>query len=166
MSQRRKRGNPHRLPRHRKQSYATPSTSEESRASLTVVPQVVRRERVRLTLHERDPITGNEDSLSTLFYEFYQGYTIYSTPQGRCCIHGKQDCMKLRGQFACLPDVEEAKSLIKRFRAQGYTSSERVNRHLPAWEFVCLNERELRTMLSGSRSVPHISSSDVQGGLL
>lgn len=36
-------------------------------------------QRARLTLHEADPITGNEDILSSLFYEFYRGYTIYST---------------------------------------------------------------------------------------
>ena len=32
-------------------------------------------ERARLTLHDADPITGNEDTLSSLFYEFHRGYT-------------------------------------------------------------------------------------------
>ena len=40
-------------------------------------------QRARLTLHESDPITGNEDLLSSLFYEFYRGYTAYSTARGR-----------------------------------------------------------------------------------
>ena len=40
-------------------------------------------ERARLTLHETDPITGNDDLLFSLFYEQYRGYTIYSTPRGR-----------------------------------------------------------------------------------
>ncbi len=81
-------------------------------------------ERARLTLHEADPITGNQDTIYTLFYEFYRGYTIYSTEQGRCCIHGKQGCIKLRGKFVCFPGVEEAKTLIKQFRREGYTSSD------------------------------------------
>jgi hypothetical protein len=69
--------------------------------------------RARLTLHEADPITGNDDTLYTLFYEFYRGYTIFSTPEGRCCIHGKQGCLRLRGKFVCFPAIEDAKNLIK-----------------------------------------------------
>jgi hypothetical protein len=99
-------------------------------------------ERARLTLHDRDPITGNEDTLYTLFYEYYQGYTIYSTQEGHCCIHGKQGCLRLRGKFACFPDVEDAKTLIKRFRAEGYTASDPVERYVPEWEYVCLNWHE------------------------
>jgi hypothetical protein len=58
-------------------------------------------EPARLTLHEVDPITDNEDLLFSLFYEFYRGYTIYSTPRGRCCIHGQHGCLKLLGKFVC-----------------------------------------------------------------
>jgi len=99
-------------------------------------------ERARLTLHEADPITGNEETLYTLFYEFYRGYTIYSTEQGKCCIHGKHGCLKLRGKFACFPDFEDAKALIKRLWATGYTSSDSIERSLPEWEFVWLNRHE------------------------
>ena len=102
-----------------------------------------RMERVRLTLHETDPITGNEDTLYTLFYEEYRGYTIYSTPRGRCCIHGKQGCLKLRGKFVCFYDVEEARGLIKRFRQESYTSAGSVERYVPQEEYVCLNWRKL-----------------------
>ena len=98
--------------------------------------------RARLTLHDCDPITGNEDTLSTLFYESYRGYTIYSTLDGRCSIHGKYGCIKLRGKFVCFPDFEDAKTLIKRFRAEGYTSSDPVGRYVPEWEYVCLNRHE------------------------
>lgn len=160
MPQHRKRGNPHRLPKQHQKRYITPSTNQEPHAPLTDAPPAAPMKRVRLTLHERDPITGNEDSLCTLFYEFYRGYTIYSTAEGRCCIHSRWGCIQLRGQFVCLPDVEEAKSLIKRFRAQGYTSSERSERHLPRWGMVCLNGREVHPTLSGSRSVPRIWPSD------
>ena len=114
-------------------------------------------ERARLTLHDSDPITGNEDTFSTLFYEEYRGYTIYSTPEGRCCIHGKHGCIKLRGRFVCFPDIEEAKTLIKRFRKEGYTSSDSVERYLPQWEFVCLNWREQQPTPMLSRLMQRVS---------
>jgi hypothetical protein len=114
-------------------------------------------ERARLTLHDTDPITGHEDTLYTLFYECYRGYTIYSTQEGRYCIHGKQGCLRLRGKFVCFPDVEEAKTLIKRFRAEGYTSSDSVERHLPEWEFVCLNRGELHRTPTLSRPMQRVS---------
>lgn len=113
--------------------------------------------RARLTLHEADPITGNEDTLYTLFYEFYRGYTIYSTAQGRCCIHGKQGCVRLRGQFVCFPDIEEAKTLIKWFRSDGDTSYDCVERYLPEWEYVCLNRHEQQGMPTSSRPMQHVS---------
>jgi hypothetical protein len=112
---------------------------------------------VRLTLHNTDPITGNEDILCTLFYEEYRGYTIYSTPRGRCCIHGKQGCLKLRGKFVCFYDVEEAKALIKRFRQEGYTSSDSVERYVPQEEYVCLNWRKLQRTLPLSRPRQRVS---------
>jgi len=110
-----------------------------------------------LTLHDRDPITGNEDTLYTLFYEYYRGYTIYSTVQGCCCIHSKQGCLRLRGKFVCFPDIEEAKALIKRFRAEGYTSYDGIERCLPEWEFVCLNRREQQGITSISRPMQRVS---------
>ena len=114
-------------------------------------------ERARLSLHEADPITGSEETLYSLFYEYYRGYTIYSTLDGRCCIHGKQGCIKLGGQFVCFPDVEEAKTLIKRFRREGYTSSDSVERYLPEWEFVCLNWREQQRAPALSRPMQRVS---------
>ena len=121
-----KRGNPHHLPKQRRQRRQP----------------VAAAARARLTLHESDPITGNEDSLSSLFYECYRGYTIYSTQEGRCCIHGTQGCLRLRGKFVCCPDVEEAKTLIKQLRAEGYTSCDPVERHVPEGEYLCLNRGE------------------------
>lgn len=96
-------------------------------------------QRARLTLHEHDPITGNEDLLSSLFYEFYRGYTIYGTPRGRCCIHGAQGCLKLLGKFVCFYDVEEAKTFIQWLRREGYTAADRVERTLPPEAYVWLN---------------------------
>jgi hypothetical protein len=127
-------GNPHHLPKNRRKC----GQRAPSPAARPIEPM----ERARLTLHETDPITSNEDTLYTLFYEFYRGYTIYSTGQGRCCIHGMHGCIKLRGKFVCFPDIEEAKNLIKRFRREGYTSHDSVERYLPQWEFVCLNWHE------------------------
>ena len=96
-------------------------------------------ERARLTLHEADPITGNEDLLSSLFQEFYRGYTIYSTARGRCCIHGKLGCLKLLGRFVCFYDVEEAKTFIKHLRRAGYRTADPVERSLPPEDYVWLN---------------------------
>ncbi len=124
----RKLGNPHRKARKR------PRTR-------VFAPQPLRRP--RLSLHESDPITGSEDTLYSLSYEEYRGHTIYSTPEGRCCIHGRGGCLKLWGLFVCLPDIEEAKMLIKRLRAEGYSCLDSMERYLPAWEFVWLNRGEL-----------------------
>jgi hypothetical protein len=142
MQQRRKCGNPHHLPKNRKRRRPAPAPIRQPRAPSTVVQPIELVERARLTLHENDPITGNEETLYSLFYEYYRGYTLYSTLDGRCCIHGKQGCIKLRGKFVCCPDFEEAKTLIKRFRANGYTSSDSMERNLPEREFVWLNQRE------------------------
>ncbi len=155
--QRTKRGNPHHLPKNRKRGQHAPSPIRQSHTSLTVLQPVEPMERARLTLHDTDPITGNEDTLSTLFYECYRGYTIYSTPDGRCCVHGKQSCIKLRGKFVCLPDFEDAKTLIKQFRREGYTSSDSVERYLPPGEFVCLNWRELQRSSVLSRPMQRVS---------
>jgi hypothetical protein len=96
-------------------------------------------ERARLTLHEADPITGNEDILSSLFYEFYRGYTIYSTARGRCCIHSTRGCLRLRGKFVCFYDVEQAKTFIAHLRRAGYRACDRVERYLPPEAYVWLN---------------------------
>jgi hypothetical protein len=96
-------------------------------------------ERARLTLHEADPITGNDDLLSSLFYEYYRGYTIYSTPRGRCCIHGQQGCLKLLGRFVCFYTIEDARSFIQWLRREGYTAADCVERSLPPEAYVWLN---------------------------
>ncbi len=107
-------------------------------------------------MHDSDPITGNEDTLYTLFYEFYRGYTIYSTQEGRCCIHGKQGCIKLRGKFVCFPDIEDAKTLIKGFRVEGYTFCDPAERYVPGWEYVCLNRHEQQRTPLLSHSMPQV----------
>jgi len=114
-------------------------------------------ERARLTLHNTDPITGNEDTIYSLFYEFYRGYTIYSTFDGRCCLHGENGCIKLRGKFACFPDIEDAKALIKWFRREGYTSSDNVDRSVPKSEYLCLNRHEQPRSFTSSRPMQCVS---------
>lgn len=149
--QRTKCGNPHHLPKLRKWGQHAPAPIGQQRAPLTTAQPVEASERVRLTLHDSDPITGNEATIYTLFYEFYRGYTIYSTREGSCCIHGKQGCLRLRDKFVCFPDAEEAKTLIKRFRREGYSSYDSVERYLPEWEFVCLNGGEQQRTSTLSR---------------
>src|SRR5215470_19597548 len=99
---------------------------------------------VHLSLHDTDPVTGDEDSLSALFYECYRGYTIYSTEQGHCCIHGpgRRGCLRLRGQFVCFLDIEDAKNLIKYFRSQGVMSWESMERSVPGEVYICVNRCE------------------------
>jgi hypothetical protein len=155
--QRIKRGNPHHPPKKRRRGQHAPSPIRQQRAPSTVAQLSEPTERARLTLHEADPITGNEDTLYTLFYECYRGYTIYSTEQGRCCIHGKQGCLRLWGKFVCFPAVEDAKTLIKRFRAEEYTSYDPVERYLPEWEFVCLNRHEQQRTARSSSSMQRVS---------
>src|SRR5712691_2300935 len=96
---------------------------------------------VRLALNDVDPVTRDEDALSTLFYEFYRGYTIYSNAQGVCCIHGagRQGCLRLQGKFVCFPDVEQAKNMIKHFQAEGRTPQESMDRCILECEYICLN---------------------------
>ncbi len=166
MPQRRKCGNPHRLPKKRRQRQPLPAPSRQQHALVPIRPPrapassvrpVEQVERARLTLHTADPITGNEDTLYTLFYEEYRGYANYSTPEGRCCIHGKQGCLKLRGKFVCFPDFEDAKTLIKRLRAEGYTSSDPVERSVPEWEYVCLNRHEQQRASTLSSAMQRVS---------
>src|SRR5258708_14052174 len=97
--QRIKCGNPHRLPKKRRRGQHAPSPIRQQGVSSTVAQPAEPIERARLTLHEADPITGNGDTLYTLFYECYLGYTIYSTQEGRCCIHVKKGMLRLVGKF-------------------------------------------------------------------
>jgi hypothetical protein len=105
-------------------------------------------------LHDTDPITGIQDLLSSLFYESYRGYIIYSTPRGRCCIHGQQGCLKLLGRFVCFYTIEDAKAFTQWLRREGYTSADRVERSLPPEAYVWLNWHEVA---SSARSVQPIS---------
>jgi hypothetical protein len=140
-----KRGNGKRLPKRRNRR--TPALGQ---------PEVIESEAskplpiARLTLHERDPITDRYEQLFTLFYESYRGYTIYSTREGPCCIHGRDGCLRIAGRYACFPDIEEAKALIKHFVVDGRTSQESMNRSVPEDEYLCLNSGRQR---HGSR--PH-----------
>jgi hypothetical protein len=122
-----KRGNPYRRPRKR------------TKAPIPILKPL---EVARLTLHQSDPITGNEDTLYMLFYGHYRGYTIYSTEQGRCSIHGNDGCLHIQGKYVAFPDMEQAKNLIKHFQADGRTSQESMNRFVPEEEYLCLNHKK------------------------
>ena len=132
-----------------------PKASRKRQRRLSVAGQPLKR--ARLTLHKTDPITGQEDTLYSLSYESYRGYTIYSTLDGHCCIHGRGGCLKLLGLFVCLPDIEEAKTLIKRLRAEGYSCLDSMERYLPAWEFVWMNWWESQQRPNVSRPMQCVS---------
>jgi hypothetical protein len=140
-----------------KQQVAQRHASQQCMLTATTAAQPL--EIVHLSLHETDPVTGDEDGLSALFYEYYRGYTIYSNVAGICCIHGScgQGCLRLEGKYVSFPDIEEAKTLIKRFRAEEYTSYDSMERYLPAWEYVCLNRREQQRTLPSLRPMQQVS---------
>ncbi len=142
-----KRGNPRRLPRKR----------YPNRQAVSITHSDKPLEVARLTLHETDPITGHEEQLSSLFYEYYRGYTIYSTQQGRCCIHGpgQGGCLRIQNKYVYFPDVEQAKTLMKHFQAAGRTPQESMNRYVPEDVYRCLNrfEPSRRTVASPTRRV-------------
>jgi hypothetical protein len=133
-----------------------PQPSPDMRQSLLTAAEE-RLPRARLTLHETDPVTGNEDILSSLFYEYYRGYTLYSTARGRCCIHGTEGCLKLRGKFVCFYEVEEAKTFIKHLRRAGYIASDRVERYLSPEAYVWLNCWTLPRQCRAARPVQPVS---------
>jgi len=68
------------------------------------------------------------------------------------------------GKFVCFPNIEEAKTLIKRFRTEGYTPYDSVERHLPEWEFVCLNRGEQFRPPTLSRPCSDYCNAGVRGG--
>lgn len=92
-----------------------------------------------------------------LFYDFYRGDTIYSTEQGRGCMHGKHGCLRLQSKFVCFSAIEDAKTLIKQLRAKGYTTSDPVERYVPEGEFVCLNRHEQQRTPILPRPIQYVS---------
>jgi hypothetical protein len=107
----------------------------------------------RLTLHQTDTVTGKEEMLYALFYEVYRGYTLYSTEQGRCCIHGREGCLRIKGYYACFPDVEQAKNLIKHFQADGRTAQEGMDRYVPENAYACLNKQKQHVRIFDARAI-------------
>ena len=53
----------------------------------------------------------------------------------------------------CFRDSAEAKTLIKRFRRDGDTSDNSVERYFPEWEYVCLNRHEQPRILVLSHAI-------------
>lgn len=133
--QRRKRGNGYRLPKRYVQ------LQKEKRGQPCPRPLLLVPTPARVMLSHRDTITGNYDRLSSLFYEFYRGYTIYSTERGTCCIHGpgRGGCLQIEGRYAAFPDIEDAKALIKWSLAVQRTAWEGMNWRVPQEVYICLN---------------------------
>ncbi len=130
--------------------HQTPQRHASQQRMLTATATEQYLEIVSLNLHDTDPVTGDEDGLSALFYEYYRGYTIYSNEEGVCCIHGasREGCLRLWGKYVSFPDIEAAKNLIKYFRANGWTASMSMKRHVPEEVYSCLNGYEQQ---SGNR---------------
>lgn len=99
------------------------------------------QERIQLYLSETDVITGDQDLLSSLFYEVYRGYTIYSSERGHCCLHGagSRGCLRLSSRYVSFPGVQDAKNMIRYFLANGWSARQHMNRRVSEQVYRCLN---------------------------
>ncbi|MHB8595370.1 MAG: hypothetical protein ACYDER_01010 [Ktedonobacteraceae bacterium] len=50
--------------------------------------------------------------------------------------------MRIQNKYACFPDVEQARTLIKHFQVAGRTRQESMNRYMPEDAYRCLNRSE------------------------
>lgn len=55
--------------------------------------------------------------------------------------HGKEGCLRIQKKYVCFPDIEQAKTMIKHFQADGRTAHERMERYVPEDEYYCLNKQ-------------------------
>ncbi len=55
---------------------------------------------------------------------------------------GRQGCLCLGGKYISFPDIEDAKNLMKYFRANGWTASMSMERDIPEEVYICLNGDE------------------------
>ena len=131
-----KRGNPHRRKKQNRHLHT----------------RVRPLEKPCLTLHTVDMITGNGDIIYSLFYEYYRGYTIYSTERGRCCIHGVDGCLRIQGKYVVFPHIGHAKNMIKYFLHYGYSSKDSMCRDIPADKYIRLNAYRYQPLYQFTRT--------------
>jgi hypothetical protein len=99
---------------------------------------------IALFLHETDVVAADADAVFSLFYESYEGYTLYSTQQGRCAVHGARGCLRLGGKYVSFPDEEQARRAVLYFQERGWKPHQIMERGMAEGAYVCLNEQGKR----------------------
>lgn len=96
---------------------------------------------IALFLYGTDVVAGDADAVFSLMYESYEGYTLYSTQQGRCAVHGAQGCLRLGGKYVSFPDEEQARRAVLYFQERGWKPHQIMDRGMAEGASVCLNEQ-------------------------
>jgi hypothetical protein len=114
---------------------------EERRAEKFMVEEALGPQAISLFLDETDTITGDLETLFSLWYEPFEGYTIYSTEWGMCALHGtgQRGCLRMAGKYVRFPDVEQAKRVALYFQARGWKPHQIMDRGMVEGAYVCLN---------------------------
>jgi hypothetical protein len=122
---------------------------EERRAEKVMVEEFLAPHAIALFLDEIDTVTGDLDTLFSLWYESFAGYSIYSSEQGTCVLHGtgQRGCLRIAGKYVRFPDAEQAKRAVLYFQARGWKPHQIMDRGMAEGAYVCLNEQ-------GERPVP------------
>ncbi len=117
---------------------------EERRAEKVMAEEVLAPQAIALFLDEMDTITGDLDMLFSLWYESFEGYSIYSSEQGMCALHGtgQRGCLRMAGKYVRFPDAEQAKRAVLYFQARGWKPHQIMDRGMAEGAYVCLNEQE------------------------
>jgi hypothetical protein len=114
---------------------------EERRAEEFMVEEVLGPQAIALFLDETDTVTGDLETLFSLWYEHFEGYTIYSTGQGMCTLHGtgQRGCLRMAGKYVRFPDAEQAKRAVLYFQVRGWMPHQIMDRGMVEGAYVCLN---------------------------
>jgi hypothetical protein len=82
--------------------------------------------------------------LFSLWYESFEGYSIYSSEQGMCALHGtgQRGCLRMAGKYVRFPDAEQAKRAVLYFQARRWKPHQIMDRGMAEGAYVCLNEQE------------------------
>ncbi len=99
---------------------------------------------IALFLHETDVVAGDADAVFSLVYESHEGYTLYSTQQGRCAVHGARGCLRLGGKYVSFPDEEQARRAVLYFQERGWKPHQIMERGMAEGAYVCLSEQGKR----------------------
>jgi|GEM_PF-4703574 hypothetical protein len=115
---------------------------EQRRAERFMVEEVLEPPTISFYLDETDTITGDEETLFSLSYESFEGYTLYQNERGMCALHGagQRGCLRIQGKYVRFPDVEQARWAVLYFQARGWKPHQIMDRGMAEGAYVCLNK--------------------------